>query len=185
MTNQRLLCPHNVWQNSTVHIPPRLGMLDRLVMEVPSMHCPASTTKRSYNNNPEADEYRKIAAPSRLIVFWMASQVIEVELYRLMAHAEVSCNADSAANIPIANSGNRANFFAFRIPGTSAPFARVVRFWGNLGAMQFDVGNFSIARRSRKPRRENICVRNHLKDKGQMGQRRRCKTFHADPMIKV
>jgi hypothetical protein len=146
-------------------------MLDRLVMDVPAVHCPASMTNRSYNNNPDGDEYRKIAARSRLSVFWMASQVIDVELYRLMAHAGAPWNADSAANIPIANSGKRASFFEFRIPGTWAPFARVVRFWGNLGAMQFDVGNSSIARRSRKPRAENICVPSHPRDKNQMGRR--------------
>jgi hypothetical protein len=124
ITNQRLLCPHSVWQNRTVQEPPRLGIVDRLVTDVPKVHCPASLTKRSYNNNPEADEYRKIAAPSRLRVFWMASHVIEVEVYRLMAHAGASWNAENAANIPIASSGNRASFLAFRIRGMSAPSAR-------------------------------------------------------------
>jgi hypothetical protein len=99
-------------------------MVDRLVIDVPKVHCPASLTKRSYNNNPEADEYRKIAAPSRLSVFWMASQVIDVEVYRLMAHAEAPWNAGSAANIPIASSGNRTSLLASRIPGMSAPSAR-------------------------------------------------------------
>jgi hypothetical protein len=99
-------------------------MLDRLVVDVPAVHCPASMTKRSYSNNPDGDEYRKIAAPSRLSVFWMASQVIDVELYRLMAHAEASWNTEFAANSPITKSGNRANFPAFRISGMSAPSAR-------------------------------------------------------------
>jgi hypothetical protein len=134
-------------------------MLDRLVIDVPRVHCPASRTKRSYNNNPDADEYRKIAAPSRLRVFWMASQVIDVEVYRLMAHADGSWNAENPANIPIARSSNRANFLAFRIPGMSAPSARGRAILGEIsGAIQFDVGNTSIARPSSKRKGGNIRV---------------------------